>query len=123
MRETICVSGTKIYVEQLAAALREKQVEGIGISDPRPAKGTLFGRSPLGQFGVFEILVSVAASLVSSAAYDGIKRIIASFSKDGKVEVVTTTLKSEPRPKPKFAGAIAKNKLAKSEAPKRRPKK
>lgn len=123
MRETICVSGTKIHIEQLAAALRESQVEGIEVSDARAAKGTLFGRAPLGQFGLFEILISVASSMVSSAAYDGIKRIVAGFSKDGRVEVVTTAPKSEPKPKPKFARGSAKNKVRKSEAPKKRPKK
>jgi len=114
MRETICVSGTKIHVEQLAAALQKRQMEGIAVSAPRATKGTLFGRAPLGQFGLFEILISVASSMVSSAAYDGIKRIIAGFSKDGRVEVVTTAPKSEP--KPNFARA--KGKFAKSQAPK-----
>jgi len=123
MRETICVSGTKIHVEQLAAALQKRQMEGIAVSAPRATKGTLFGRAPLGQFGLFEILISVASSMVSSAAYDGIKRIIAGFSKDGRVEVVTTAPKSEPKPKPNFARRSAKGKFAKSQAPKRRPKK
>lgn len=123
MHETIRVSGTKTHVQQLADALRERQVEGIEVSDPRPAKGNLFGRAPLGQVGLFEILISVAASLVSSAAYDGIKRIIAGFSKEGKVEAVTTIPKSEPKPKPKSAGGSEKNKIARLEAPKRRPKK
>ena len=89
MRETFYVSGSKENLEQLAAALRTSQVEGIEISAPQPTKGNLLSRVPLGQFGIFEILISVAANLASSAAYDGLKRVIGEFSQAGKVKVAS----------------------------------
>jgi hypothetical protein len=121
MHETICVRGAPKNVAQLATAIRESQVEGIEVSVPLPTKGNLLSRAPLGQFGLVEILISVASSMVSSAAYDGIKRIIADFSKDGKVEVVKAAPKSEPTPKSERGRA--KSKTAKSEASKKRLKK
>jgi hypothetical protein len=121
MHKTICVRGAPKNVNQLVSAIRESQVEGIEVSVALPIKGNLLSRVPLGQFGLVEILVSVASSMVSSAAYDGIKRIIADFSKDGKVEVVTAPPKSELTPK--SGRSPAKSKPAKSEPSKKRPKK
>jgi hypothetical protein len=103
MNETIRVRGTKERLEQLAAAVRANPVQGIDVTSPRPAKGTLLGRAPLGQVGLFEILISVAASMISSAAYDGIKRLIAGFSKSDQVEVVPMAQESAPKPKGKSA--------------------
>jgi hypothetical protein len=122
MSETFYVSGSKENLEQLAAVLRESQVEGIELSAPQPAKGTLLSRAPLGQFGLFEILISVAANLASSAVYEGIKRVIGEFSKAGKVKVVTAS-KPTSTPKRSSRSTSTKKTPSKSNATKKRSKK
>jgi hypothetical protein len=122
MRETFYVSGSTESLEQLAAALRKNQVEGIEISAPQPAKGTLLSRAPLGQFGLFEILISVAANLASSAAYDGIKRVIGEFSQGGKVKVVTASKPTTAVERSSYS-TNAKKTPSKSKAAKKRSKK
>lgn len=122
MRETFHVSGSKENLELLAAALWETQVEGIELSAPRPAKGSLLSRAPLGQFGLFEILISVAANLASSAAYDAIKRVIGEFSQAGKVKLVTGS-KPTSTPKHTSGSTSTKKTPSKPKATKKRSKK
>lgn len=122
MLETFYVTGSKENLEQLAAALRESQVQGIELSTPQAAKGSLLGRAPLGQFGLFEILISVAANLVSSATYDGIKRVIGQFTQAGKVKVITGSKPTSP-PKHSSGSSGTKKTPLKSKVTKKRPKK
>lgn len=122
MRETIYITGSKVHLEQLAAVLRGSQVEGIELSNPQPAKGNLLSRAPLGQSGLFEILISIAVSLVSSAAYDGIKRVIDEFSQAGKVKVVPAS-KPPSTPKRRSGSSSAKKTSPKSKATMKRLKK
>lgn len=121
MRKTISVTGSKEHLEQLASTLREKRIEGIEISDPRAAKDTLLSREPLGQFGLFEIMISVAANLASSAVYDGIKQIIDRLAQDGKVKVANAP--KSPAESKLHSGHGSTIADAKSKASTRRPKK
>jgi hypothetical protein len=114
---TICVRGARAHIEALRAVIRDSEFDGIEVSGPLPSKGNLLSRTPLGQSGIFELLISVAASMASSAAYDGVKLLIAQFSKDGKVE--TATITPEPKHKPKSSRESAKHKPEKSGAPKK----
>ncbi len=123
MRETIRVRGTRVHVEQLTTAIRDSQVQGVEVSAPVVTNGNLLNRTPLGQFGLVEILISIAGSMVSSAAYDGIKRIIDSFTRDGKVEVVATDPKTQSKHAQKSNRGHTKKKPVKSAAPKKRPQK
>lgn len=123
MHETICIRGGRTHVEALAAAIRESQIEGIEVSVPLPSEGNLLSRAPLGQFGLFEVLISIAGSMVSSAAYDSIKLLIAGFSKDGKVEVVTSLPQPRHKTKSKSEEGSTKHKPGKSGAPKKGQKK
>lgn len=122
MHETISVTGSKEHLEQLVSILRERGIEGIEISDPRAAKGTLLSRAPLGQFGLFEILISVAANLASSAVYDGAKQIIERFAQGGKIRVVSAS-KSSSKPKSNPGHRSAKKTDSKSKGSVRRPRK
>jgi hypothetical protein len=83
--ETIRVEGSESNIDELYNAIRRYAGKGIDISTPIPVRGSLTGRTPLGQVALLEIVVSVLGSIAASAAYDGIKKVIAAAAKDGKV--------------------------------------
>src|SRR5688572_15544969 len=88
MGTTIRVRGDKDDLERVANDLRAHvSASDVMISDVVTVPIGVLDRRPLGQFGLFELLVSFAANVASAALYDAVKSRIQSFRNAKSIEI------------------------------------
>jgi len=87
MDQLIRVRGTKDDVLKLKNELETRFEDTVKISEPSPDITKLNTRQAYRQNELFDILISIAVNLVSTAVYEQCKMLIEDFQKKRKVEV------------------------------------
>ena len=75
--EEIIFQGSRSDVEELLTSLRSiEELDDIKLHSVAGSAGSFLGREPLNQIEIVDVVVGIAVNLVSSAAYDQIRKKI-----------------------------------------------
>lgn len=90
MQQRIRLVGGREALEAVTAELEKQIAEehgDISLDEPRPVHASLGARAPYGQVELFDVMVTIAINLASSALYDLVKTAIVRAQPKGSAEI------------------------------------